>query len=192
VAYFQYLQADRPPSAMTYEVRTAGRPLNLGGPVAEVVRQADWRLAVLDVKTQAAHIDHGISREITLARLCSTFAAIALAIACVGLYATVAFNVARRTKEIGIRLALGAAGRRIVWRVLRDVIAMTAAGFAIGVPLVFLGTRYVSSFLYGVQPNDPLAIAMALSVMLTSAILAGLVPASRAARIAPMGAVRRE
>jgi macrolide transport system ATP-binding/permease protein len=191
-AYFPYLQAEQPASGMTYEVRTIGGPLNLAAPVGEIVRAADWRLAVLDMRTQAAHIDHGISQEITLARLCSTFAIVALIIACVGLYGTVAFNVARRTNEIGIRMALGASGRRIVWMVLRDVLVMVGAGFAVGLPLVYLGTRYVTSFMYGITPHDPLSVAGALAVLLTAAVLAGLTPARRAARIAPMGAVRRE
>jgi predicted permease len=191
-AYFPYLQGLRPASSMTYEVRTAGKPLSLAAPIGEIVRRADWRLAVVDMRTQAAHIDHGISQEITLARLCSAFAIVALIIASVGLYGTVAFNVTRRTNEIGIRMALGASGRRIVWMVLRDVLVMAAAGFAVGLPLVYLGTRYVTSFMYGITPHDPAAIAGSVGVLLTAAVLAGLSPARRAARIAPMGAVRRD
>ncbi len=192
VAYFPYLQAEQPTGAMTYEVRTAGKPMNMSSGIADVVRRADSRLAVFDMRTQASHINAGISQEITLATLCSAFAIVALAIVGVGLYGTVTFNVSRRSSEIGIRMALGASGSRVIWMILRDVVVMAAAGFAIGLPLVYLGARYVESFLYGVTKYDPASIAGALAVMLMSALAAGLVPALRASRIAPMGAVRRD
>lgn len=190
--YFPYLQIEQSPSNMTYEVRTAGHPVGLAPSVAQMVRQADWRLAMINVRTQAAHIDSGISREITLATLCSVFAIVALVIAAVGLYGMVAFSVSRRANEIGIRLALGATAKRIIWMVLGDVILMASVGLAIGLPLVFLGTKYVKSLLYGIEPTDPVAIAGALGLLLLSALVAGCGPAIRASRIAPMGAVRRE
>ena len=195
-AYFSYLQGAssdaRVPGQMTYQIRTAGDPLDVAGPVRALVREADPRLAIHGMKTQAQHIDQAISTEITLARLCSTFAILALIIACVGLYGTVAFNVARRTTEIGIRSALGASGGRIVWMILRDVCLMAAVGLAIGIPLVLAGSRYVKSFLYGVTPTDPAAIALAVGVLLTAGLLAGYVPARRASRIGPLGAMRCE
>jgi macrolide transport system ATP-binding/permease protein len=190
--YFPYLQSTRPPGQMTYEIRTVGDPLALAGTVRDTVRQVDSRIAIHDLKTQAAHIDQAISTEITLARLCSVFAALALVIACVGLYGTVAFNVARRTNEIGIRTALGASATRIIWMVLRDVCTMAAAGLAIGIPLVLAGSRYVKAFLYGVAPNDPGAIAIAVGVLLASGLLASFIPARRASRIDPLGAMRCE
>jgi predicted permease len=189
--YFSYLQNGRTPQ-MTYEIRTAGDPLALAGSVREIVRQADSRLAIHEMKTQAVHIDQAISTEITLARLCSVFAALALLIACVGLYGTVAFNVARRTLEIGIRSALGATRRRIVWMVMRDVLVMAAAGLMIGLPLALAGSRYVKSFVYGIVPNDPVSIAAAIVLLFVAGLFAGLVPASRAARIDPLRAMRCE
>ena len=190
--YFCYLQSTRTVSQMTYEIRTTGDPMALAGPVRQVIREADSRLAIQDMKTQGAHIDQAISTEITLARLCSVFAAVALLIACVGLYGTVAFNVARRTIEIGIRSALGASRRRIVWMVLRDVLLMAIVGLAIGIPLALAGSRYVKSFLYGVPPNDPSAIAGAVVLLLGAGLLAGFVPARRASRIDPLTAIRTE
>ena len=190
--YFSYLQSTRPVGRMTYELRAAGDPLSLAGPVRDVVRQVDSRLAIHDMKTQGAHIDQAISTEITLARLCSIFALIALVIACVGLYGIVAFNVARRTSEIGIRSALGASRRRIVWMIMRDVWVMALAGLAIGIPLVLAGSRYVKSFLYGVPPNDPVAIASAVAILLATALMAGFLPATRASRIDPLRALRAE
>jgi predicted permease len=192
VAYFSYMQAPRPSGQMTYEIRTAGSPLALAGAVRHAVRDVDARLAIHDLETQAAHVDQGISTEITLARLCTAFAVLALIIACVGLYGTVAFNVARRTNEIGIRMTLGAQRRRIVWMVLRDVLVLTAVGVAIGVPLALAASRYVRSWLYGIEPHDPPAIGIAVVALLVCGVTAGLMPARRASRIDPMVAVRHE
>ena len=190
--YFHYLQSARPPGQMTYAIRTAGEPLDLAGPVRETVRQADSRIAIHDLKTQAVHIDQAISTEITLARLCAMFAALALVIACVGLYGTVAFNVARRTNELGIRTALGASGRHIRWMILRDVCIMLVAGLAIGIPLALAGSQYVKAFLYGIAPHDPPAIVGAVAALLASGLLAGFIPARRASRIDPLVAIRYE
>lgn len=190
--YFPYLQSARPSGQMTYEIRVSGNPLDVAPLVRQVVRQVDSRIAIHELKTQASHIDQAISSEITLARLCSVFAALALVIACVGLYGTVAFTVARRTNEIGIRTALGAPRGRIMWMILRDVLTMAGAGLAIGVLLVLAGSSYLKSFLYGVEPNDPAAIAIAAGVLLVSGLLAGFIPAHRAARIDPLGAMRCE
>ncbi len=142
-----YMQSAGPPSQMTYEVRTAGNALNYANTVRQIVRQVDSRLAISGLKTQAAHVDQAISQQITLARLCTAFALLALLIACVGLYGTVAFHVMSRTGEIGIRMALGARPIGIFWMVLREVFALASAGLAIGVPAVLAGTRAVKSFL---------------------------------------------
>jgi ABC-type antimicrobial peptide transport system permease subunit len=120
------------------------------------------------------------------------FAALALVIACVGLYGTVAFNVARRTNELGIRTALGASARHIRWMILRDVCIMLVAGLAIGIPLALAGSQYVKALLYGIAPNDPAAIVGAVAVLLASGLLAGFIPARRASRIDPLVAIRYE
>jgi ABC-type antimicrobial peptide transport system permease subunit len=157
-----------------------------------MVRQADSRIAIHDLKTQAVHIDQAISTEIALARLSSMLAGLALVIASVGLYGTIAFNVVRRTNELGIRTALGASASRIRWMILRDVCIMLVAGMAIGIPLVLAGSQYVKAFLYGIGPNDPVAIVGAAAVLLASGLLAGFLPARRASRIDPLVAIRSE
>jgi predicted permease len=192
IIYFSYLQAQRPPGTMTFEIRTAGAPLALAGAVRQTVRQADPRLAVYDLETQGAHVDQAISTEITLARLSTAFAMLALVIAAIGVYGTVAFAVARRTNEIGIRLTLGAQRRRIVWMVLRGVLVLTAVGLAIGMPMALVGSRYVRSLLYGIDPHDPVAIAFGLTALAACGLMAGIVPAWRASRIDPMVALRHE
>ena len=116
----------------------------------------------------------------------------ALLIACVGLYGMVAFNVTRRTSEIGIRMTLGARRLAIVWLVLRDVLIMTAAGLAIGIPIALASSRYVRSLLYGIEPTDPVSIFIGIGAHVLCGIAAGALPAHRASRIDPMMAVRRE
>ena len=190
--YFPHLQATRAPFGLTFEVRTAAAPMSFAAAARDAVRRVDARLAIHDMKSQATHIDQGISTQITLARLCAAFAGLALVIACVGLYGTVAFNVARRTNEIGIRVTLGAQRSRIVWMVLRDVLMLVGIGIAIGVPLALAGSGYVRSLLYGIEPADPIAMALGIVALLTCGLAAGLIPARRAARIDPMVAVRHE
>jgi predicted permease len=196
MVYFPYLRdpylRSSAPGQMTYEVRAAGNPLGLANTVRQIVRQADSRLAVSDLKTQAAHIDEAISQEIALARLCTVFAVLALVIACVGLYGTVAFNVTRRTGEIGIRMALGAQRAGIVWLVLRSVLTLELLGLAIGVPVVLAGSRYVESLLFGIKPNDPMALTAGVAVLFAAGLLASYIPARRASSIDPMVAVRHE
>jgi ABC-type antimicrobial peptide transport system permease subunit len=147
---------------------------------------------VTSVKTQAADIDQTINQEIVFARLCSAFAILALVIACVGLYATMAYAVARRTSEIGLRMALGAGRGAVIWMVLREVCVLAAVGLAIGVPAALGTSRLIESFLFGVRPNDPRALALAAVILLTAAFVAGYGPARRASRVDPMVALRHE
>ncbi len=140
----------------------------------------------------AAQIDRTMNQEIILARLCTAFAMVALLIACVGLYGTMAYTVARRTVEIGIRMALGAPRGAVVWMVLREVFALAAAGLAIGVPVALGASRFIESFLFGVKPNSPIEVVLAMAILLSAALLAGYAPARKASRIDPMIAVRHE
>jgi macrolide transport system ATP-binding/permease protein len=181
-----------PVEGMVFELRTAGNPLNYVNAVRELVRRADPRLPLSEVKSQSAWIDQTISQEIALARLCTVFALLALAIACVGLYGTMSYNVARRTAEIGIRMALGAQRSRVVWMVLREVLALTAVGLAIGLPTALVASKVVESFLFGMKPNDPLALAGSVVTLVSAAILAGYLPARSASRVDPIIALRHD
>ena len=179
-----------PVQGMVYELRTAGNPLNHVTAVRDLVQRADPRLPLADVKSQSARIDQTINQELTFARLCSAFALLALVIACIGLYGTMSYNVARRTGEIGIRMALGAQRGTVLWMVLREVVLLAAVGLAIGVPAAVAASRLVESFLFEMKPNDPLALLGSVMILVSAAILAGYLPARNASRIDPMIALR--
>ena len=192
VAYLPYDQGYPEPDQMVYALRTSGEPLRYVNAVRDAVRQGDARVPVSEVRTQAAEIEQTVSQEITFARLCSGFAVLALAIACVGLYGTVSYSVARRTGEIGIRMALGAQRGRVVQMILLEVMALAGVGLAIGAGSALATSKFVESFLYGVRHNDPRVLLAAVGILLGAALVAGYVPARKASRIDPMTAVRHE
>ena len=193
VVYTAYNQGTfGPVSSMVFELRTAGDPLTYVNTVREIVHQADARVPVYRVRTQAAQVDQEMSQEIIFARLCTAFAILGLAIACVGLYGTMSYNVARRTNEIGIRMALGAQRGGVVWMILRQVFVLAIVGLAIGLPIALATSKFVESFLFGMKPDDPRAIAVAVAVLVAAAVIAGYAPARRASKIDPMVALRHE
>jgi hypothetical protein len=193
VMYLAYSQALwGPVDSATFELRTTGNPLNYVRAVREIVRQADPGLPVADIKTQSALIDQTIAQQIAFARLSTALGLLALAIAAVGLYGTVSYNVARRTAEIGIRMALGAPRGGVVWQVLREVLLLAGGGIAIGLPAALGASKLADSFLYGLQHNDPGTLSAAALALAGAALAAGFVPARRASRIDPAAAVRDE
>lgn len=193
VVYVPYAQVPTSQlGQMTYALRTDGDPLGYASAVRQIVHDADGRVPVTNFKTQAADIDQTINQEIVFARLCTAFAILALVIACVGLYATMAYAVARRTNEIGLRMALGAGRGVVIWMVLREVCVLAAVGLAIGVPAALGTSRLIESFLFDTKPNDPRALALAVAILVTAALAAGYGPARRAARLDPMIALRHE
>ncbi len=192
VVYMPYDQGYPQPNHMVYMLRTSGDPLRYVNSVRAIVRQADTRVTISEVRTQAADIDQTISQEITFAKLCTAFATLALVIACVGLYGAVSYNVVRRTSEIGIRMALGAQRGGVVLMVLREVLVLAAAGLATGMATALATTKFVASFLYGMKANDPLALTLAVLTLLGAALLAGCLPAWNASRIDAMNALRHE
>jgi len=178
--------------AVWFELRSAGDPLKLAQTVREVVHEAAPSAPVTNLKTQAAQIDQTISQERTFASLCTCFAILAVIISCVGLYGMTAYAVARRTSEIGIRMALGAERRAIIRMMLRQAVTLAAVGLAIGLLAAWQTTHIVGSFLFGVKPQDPAAIGGAAGLLLAAAIFAAWGPARRASRVDPMVALRNE
>ena len=177
---------------MWYELRTAGNPLGIVREVRDIVHRIDDRIPLSDLTTQDALIDRTINQQIAFARLCTAFAVLALIIASVGLYGTVSYNVSRRTGEIGIRMALGAERRRVVWMVFREVCLLVGVGLVISLPACFAIAKVIQSFLFNVQPNDPLSITAAVVTLAGASCLAGYLPARTAARIDPTLALRHE
>jgi len=192
VVYVPYTQDTKSLRGMTFELRTQGDPLALANSVRQIVHEMAPTVPVSEVTTQAATIDGTIRQERTFANLCTCFAVLALVIACIGLYGTMAYAVERRTGEIGIRMALGAQRGTVIWMVLREVLILAAAGLLVGLVTAWETAHFVASFLYEVKPNDPVSMGASVAVLVAAALLAGYAPAWRASRIDPMAALRHE
>ena len=193
VVYLPFTQNIYPSGgALYFELRTAGNPLSAVAAVRRIVHDASPLVSITEVNTQAQKIEQTISQERTFANLGTCFAVLALLIACVGLYGAMAYAVTRRTGEIGIRMALGAQRPKIIWMVLREVLALTVAGLLAGYIAARFTTHFVESFLYGLKANDPLALVAGMAILLAAAVVAGYAPAWRASRIDPAVALRNE
>jgi predicted permease len=189
--YWPMLQ-DRNLSHLAFYLRARGEPKQLAGAALDAVRDIDPSLAVFGLKTVELQIEETHYIERLFARLSATFAALATLIAAVGLYGVAAFSVARRTREIGVRMALGAQRGRIFRLVLSEALGMAAAGVLIGAPLALAIGKLVESQLYGVPPIDPGVSLTAVAALLAVSALAGYLPARRATRISPVSALRHE
>jgi len=137
-------------------------------------------------------IRNSLLRERLMATLSGFFGGLALLLACIGLYGIMSYGVAGRTGEIGIRMALGAQGRNVLWLIMRETLLLVVIGIAVGLPAVLAGTWWISSLLYGLAPGDPVSIGIASLLMMGVAAAAGYIPARRAARVDPIEALRQE
>ncbi len=186
--YVPYLQA-RAGSAVI-EVRTAGDPVSVTSGVREAVRQVEPNLPMMDVSTQLEQVERRFAQEKIFAQAYALFGALALLVASIGLFGLMSYAVARRTNEIGIRMALGAQRADVMRQVLVESMILVAIGVAIGVA-GSLGTgRFVSTLLFGLAPTDVLTIVAATGLMIAVSALAGFLPARRASRVDPMVALR--
>jgi macrolide transport system ATP-binding/permease protein len=167
-------------------------PANVDGVVRQTLAQIDPNLTVMDLRSMDAQVAGNFTQERLIARLASLFGILALILASVGLYGVTSYFVARRSSEIGIRMALGATRRGVVAMVLRSALVQIALGLALGIPAALLAGHLMSSQLYGVDPFDPLALTGATLVLALCATFAGFIPARRAASIEPMKALRTE
>jgi predicted permease len=192
VIYYTYTWDPHALFNMVVELRTRGDPLDYAAALRTVVRDLNGQARVNSIRTQAASTDRTISREILFARLSNAFALLALVIACVGLYGTVSYAIARQTAETGVRMALGATRSVVLRGALRQVLALGLAGLAVGVPAALIAARYIESFLWGVTGHDPAILAGAALLVLAAVGAAGYAPANRASKIDPMAALRGE
>jgi macrolide transport system ATP-binding/permease protein len=175
-----------------FELRTASNPTALVSAVRSVVAHADNNLPLFEVRTQTEQIEDLLVQERMMARISSFFAVLALALACIGLYGLLSYEVVRRTREIGIRMALGAQQGDVLKLVVGQGIVLALVGAAIGIGVAIGVTRFMASMLYGVHANDP-ATMIAVAVLLALVALAAcFIPARRATRVDPMVALRYE
>ena len=173
-------------------IRTASDPAKLIAAVRRQVRNLDSGVAVVNAMSMEQQFDNNLAQERIVATLCSFFGALALLLSAVGLYGIMAHAVTRRTREIGIRMALGARRGNVLWLVLRDAILLVMAGALIGVPLAFATTRFVESFLYGLTARDPVIMLAASALLSLVTVLASYLPARRATQVDPINALRYE
>lgn len=180
---------------MTFEVQSAVSSSSIVPQVREILGAVDSRLMAEDAKTLAEQVDRSLNEEKLVSTVSGCFAALALVLACIGLYGVMAYSVARRTSEIGLRMALGAEKGDVFRMVIGQGLKLALAGLAIGVVAALVLARLMTSFsqlLYGVRPTDSPAIVAVSLVMLAVAAIACFVPASRAMRVDPMVTLRYE
>jgi putative ABC transport system permease protein len=184
--------AQVPPRPMTVEVRTALDPMTVAPAVREAVRQTDPTVPIAEMKTQRPQIAQTIGMPRAFAVLTTVSGAIGLLLTCIGLYGIVSYDTIRRTHEIGIRVALGARRSDVLRLVMRQTVVVVTIGAGIGIALALTAAPLIATVLFGVAPNDPLAMILALAVLMGVAFAASFVPARRASRLDPTQALRYE
>lgn len=191
---FAYVPYDQEPAirSLTYYVRTANDPENMANSVREVVRGLDASLPIYDVRTFEEQIDQSLSGAKLVASLALAFGVLAAVLAAMGIYGLLAYMVTQRTKEIGVRMALGAAPQRVGWMLCGEVAWLTAIGVLAGIPLAYGLSKLINSMLYGVQAFGVMSILTALAAISVVSAVAIYAPLVRATRIDPMVALRYE
>jgi ABC-type antimicrobial peptide transport system permease subunit len=173
-------------------VRTSGDPLSVAGAARSAVRDLDASVPVGNVRTMNEVVATSLATPRLTGFLLGAFAAIALALAAVGIYGVLAYLVSQRTQEIGIRLALGADRTQVIGLVMKQGLVLAAAGIVIGLIFALALTRLMQGLLYDVRPNDPITFAAVTCVLLLVAVLASVLPARRATNVSPLIAVRSQ
>ncbi len=177
---------------MTVYLRTAADPNQLMSAVRSKVRDMDSNLPIFAMRTTEVQINNSLSTDRMIASLSAVFGFLATLLAVIGLYGVMAYTVAQRTREVGIRIALGAARGNVIWLVMREVLLLVAIGVVAGITASLALTRVVQSQLFGLTPHDPLTLGLATAALAIVACAAGYVPALRASRLDPMAALRYE
>lgn len=190
--HFQPYRQQPEMGGLTYIVRTPMKAEAIVPSLRAAVQHIDPNLPLLDIRTQQQQIDADLQQERIFASLSTGFGLLALTLACVGIYGIMAYTVAQRTNEIGIRLALGARRGQVRGMVLRESGWLALAGVAIGISIALGLGRLVESLLYGVKAADPLSVLGAALLLLAVALSSGWIPARRASRLEPMDALRHE
>jgi ABC-type antimicrobial peptide transport system permease subunit len=173
-------------------VRTAGDPMALAGPVRAAIREMDSNLPVANIRPMSEVVSTALATPRLTGFLLGTFAAIALTLAAVGIYGVLSYLVARRTHEIGIRLAVGADRMQVLTMVLKQGLTLAGSGIVVGLIAAFLLTRLMQSLLYQVRPTDPITFVAVSAALIVVALIASALPAFRATRVSPLIALRTE
>jgi len=189
--YIPYKQ-DESVTQLTFIVRAAGDAGATSAALRQAVQRLDSNLPIFDMKSMSVQIAESLYVERMVAALSVSFGALATLLAAIGLYGVMSYAVARRTREIGIRMALGAERNAVMWIVLKEVAALAGAGVAIGLAGAFFLARQVESQLFGLSPQDPVTLLAAVTVLIVVALAAGFVPARRATAIDPLVALRAD
>ena len=181
--------------ARSLEVRTQGDPRAVASELRKAIAEVAPDLPVQDVATVGERVNRLLAQERLIAQLTAFFGVLALLLACIGIYGLISYAVARRTSEMGIRMALGARRASVVWLVLREALVLVMIGVAAGIPLLFAATRLATGLLFGVSPTDPVTLSATALLMLSIAALGAYLPANRAWRrpngCAPVRVIRR-
>ena len=180
------------PEDLVFSIRTAGDPASVLSAARAAVSAADPDIPIVRVETQMATLEQRYAQEKVLAQAYTLFGGIAVFVAAIGLFGLMSYNVSRRTREIGIRMAMGAQRREVLSLVLRESLWLVGAGIAIGIAGALGAGRFVASQLFGIEPADPMTMAVAMIVMLAVSVAAGYLPARRATRVDPIVALRYE
>lgn len=182
-----------PPALRDLEVRTApGAASAVAAQLRRAIAEVDPKLPVAEISTLLQRVKRSAAQDRAIAQVTAFFGALALALAAIGLYGVMSYAVARRTAEIGVRMALGALPENVRWLIIQEALGLAAAGIALGVPASLLSLRVISSQLFGLSPHDPTTILSAILVMTFVAAASGYFPARRASRLDPMVALRYE
>jgi predicted permease len=189
--FVPFSQSDYP-AGVAFYVKTSMDSKSMFTALRRKVRELDGGMPVYGMKTLGRQLDETLSTERLIAVLSAAFGLLATVLAALGLYGVMAFMVARRTKEIGLRMALGAPQAQVIWMVMRETLVLVAAGLAIGIPAALAVSRYVSTQLFGVKATDIASAAAALAILAVVAAVAGFLPARRASMIDPIQALRYE
>jgi predicted permease len=189
--FVPFLQNDFAGGSVVY-VRTTGDPNAVFGSVRQIARQIDANVPLYNLRTLDHQIDQSLLNDRLMATLSTAFSVLATLLAVIGLYGVMAYTVARRTREIGIRMALGAVTNDVVWLVMRDVVTLAGAGIVLGLIAALGSGRFLRAQLSGIVAADPLAIAVAAATLGTVALVAGYIPARRATRVNPVRALKQE
>jgi len=190
MAYYPYFQAINYLS--NFEVNFSGEPGAIVAEARRAIKEVNRDLPIVEAVRMSEHVGRSLVQQTLIARLTSFFGLLALLLACIGLFGIMSYSVAKRTNEIGIRLALGAAPGDVLRLVMREGLAPVLIGIAIGLPAAVVGSRLITSLLFGLTPADPLTICLATLLLLAVAALAGYLPARKASRVDPMTALRCE